>query len=71
LTYLNGERRSFGAEGFCLTAESEDGGRRSLSYGRSTTVGFQKIVEEGETSVCVEKGYCRIQKNVEEGEASV
>jgi len=57
LTYLNDGRRSFGAEGFCLRGESEDGGRRRLSRGRSTIVGFLKIVKEGETSVCVEKGF--------------
>jgi len=46
LTYLNGGRRSFGAEGFCLRGESEDGGRRSLSRRRSTTVGFQKLLRK-------------------------
>jgi len=49
-----------------LRGESEDGGSTSLSRRRSTIVGFQKIVEEGEASVCVEKDYHRVQKNVEE-----
>jgi len=45
-----------------LRGESEDGGRRSFNRRRGTIVGFQKNVEEGEASVCVKKGYGRVQK---------